>query len=155
MPNIKCSGTTKSGQPCQSWAVHHSDPPLCSAHLGRNRGAGAPVSNQNRLTHGFYSPTFTLKEIADILASADVPALTAEILAAQVAVRRVLEYLENNGGLNDKDFQASIALVFTGTSTIGRLLRSQRSLTGLASEEIAEAIATALDQLSIELGLDL
>ena len=103
-----CSATTKSGRPCRAWAVHYSDPPLCSSHSGRNQGAGAPESNKNRLTHGFYSRYFTLQEVSDLLSSADVPELAGEIIAAQIAIRRILAYLEQNGGIQDEDFQAAV-----------------------------------------------
>ena len=74
-----CSALTASGRHCRAWAVSGSDPPLCSAHAGRDKGAGAPFGNQNRLEHGFYSRYFTLQELADLLDTADIPALVAEI----------------------------------------------------------------------------
>jgi hypothetical protein len=155
MSNIHCSATTKSGRPCRAWAVHYTDPPLCSSHSGRTRGDGVPESNKNRLTHGFYSRYFTLQEVSDLFTSADVPVQPGESTAAQITLRRILAYLERNGDIKDEDFQAAVALVFTGTNTVGRFLRNQRCLKGLASEEIAVAIATVLDQISIELGLEL
>ena len=52
--NIPCSHTTRAGRPCRAWAVHGTDPPACSAHAGRNVGAGARPGNQNARTHSFY-----------------------------------------------------------------------------------------------------
>jgi uncharacterized protein YjcR len=67
----KCSHTTNSGRPCKAWAVEGTDPPACSAHAGRNVGAGAPAGNQNRQAHGFYAPTLTEEELSDLVTAAD------------------------------------------------------------------------------------
>ena len=152
---ILCSATTLSGRPCRAWSVHNTDPPLCSAHAGLNKGAGAPPGNRNRLTHGFYSRHYTLQEIADLLDLAEVPGLEDEITAARIAIRRLLAYLEENGRLPNRDFQAAIALVFTGTSTIGRLLRHQQILSGESADTISGGLATILNQLADDTGYDL
>ena len=167
MESRKCSATTCSGRPCsaltasgrrcRAWAVSGTDPPLCSAHAGRNVGAGAPMGNQNRLGHGFYSRYFSLQELADLLDTADIPALAAEISAAKIAVRRILAYLKENNGrhLPPDVFKAVIALVFIGTSTVGRLLRYQQALLDDVENVTEEAIAQALDELSERWDMDL
>jgi hypothetical protein len=42
IPSRPCSQLTAAGEPCRAWAIRGSDPPLCSAHAGRNIGAGTP-----------------------------------------------------------------------------------------------------------------
>ena len=153
----KCSATTCSGRPCRAWAVSGTDPPLCSAHAGRNVGAGAPLGNQNRLEHGFYSRYFSLQELADLLETADIPALAAEISAAKIAVRRILAYIEEHNGrhLPPEVFKAVISLVFVGASTVGRLLRYQQALLDDVENATEEAISLALDELSERWDIDL
>ncbi len=55
MPGQRCSAANPDGKTCRAWAVRGTDPPLCSAHAGRNAGAGASAGNQNARKHGFYS----------------------------------------------------------------------------------------------------
>lgn len=44
--NRRCSARTKTGAPCKAWAIHDSDPPLCSLHTRRV----LPTSDQRRCT---------------------------------------------------------------------------------------------------------
>jgi uncharacterized protein YjcR len=157
MSGRKCTASTQSGKPCRAWALRESDPPRCSAHAGRNQGAGAPKGNQNRLAHGFYSRFYTLEELADLLETADIPELAAEIATARIAVRRVLQFLHDQNGrhLDPQHFHASIALLFTGSSTVARLLRQQRAISGEAADTLTEALAAALEQVGDQLDLDL
>lgn len=149
----RCSATTKSGNPCKAWALIESDPPLCSAHSGRNSGAGAPQGNQNRTIHGFYGREYTLEEVADLVNHAIDDSLDDELAAARVATRRVLRQLHEE--LEASEYAALASLIFTGTNTIARLLRTQRSLRGESADGIAGAIATALDELANEWDIDL
>ena len=38
--NRRCTAVNKNGNTCQAWSKFDSDPPRCSAHAGRNVGAG-------------------------------------------------------------------------------------------------------------------
>ncbi|MDF1515787.1 MAG: hypothetical protein P1S60_18415 [Anaerolineae bacterium] len=52
---VICTATTRTGQPCRAWAVPGTDPPRCAPHGGAGAKPGAPVGNQNALTHGYYA----------------------------------------------------------------------------------------------------
>ena len=151
--NRKCSATTAKGVPCNAWAVRESQPPLCATHLKLTGGAGAPDSNQNRRTHGFYSSTYTVEELADLVSHAIDDSLDDELSATRVAVRRVLEQL--HGELPAEEYSRLASLIFTGANTIARLLRTQRVLSGDSADSISGAIAVALDELANEWNVDL
>ena len=53
--SLRCTATTRKGQPCRAWAVPGTDPPRCAAHGGVASKPGAPSGNQNAVTHGFYA----------------------------------------------------------------------------------------------------
>jgi hypothetical protein len=133
-----CSHHTASGQACKAWAVHGTDPPLCSAHAGRNVGAGARLDNENRRTHGFYAKAVTREELADLVAHEDSLSLTPEIACAPVAFRRLLHHLTTSGA-----------------RTVARLLHVQNELGGGPSDELPAAISKALDELGEEWDVDL
>ena len=163
---IPCSHTTAYGIPCRAFAVAGSDPPTCAAHAGRNVGAGAPPGNQNRTTHGFYSPVLRPDEIADLVTYADDLSLDDEIACARVALRRVLALLTtdtvspfedpaNQQRLTATDYARLAALALAGTRTVAKLLRDKRALSGEAADGISGAIAQALDELSTEWGVEL
>ena len=73
--------------------------------------------------------------------------------AARVAVRRVLTALEEQ--LTAGEYAELAGLIFTGTNTIARLLRTRRALAGQSADGIAGAIATALDELATEWNVEL
>jgi hypothetical protein len=150
----RCSHLTRAGQPCRAWAVHGTDPPACSAHAKRTQGAGAPEGNQNARKHGFYARTLSPDELADLLADADLN-LSAEIVCARVALRRVLEFLSSHhGDLSSADQVRAWGLVFHGARTVARLLRDLHALGG-DIDRFAEVTGQALDKLSDEWGIPL
>lgn len=149
----KCSGVKKNGERCQAWAVKGSDPPLCSAHAGRNVGAGAPVGNQNAAVHGFYGRVMTVQELADLVSHSADETLHDEIAATRVALRRVMQQLDEE--MEPGEYGRLAALIFRGAGTVARLLRANRALSGEAADGIAGAIGQALDELSSEMGVDL
>lgn len=116
-------------------------------------GAGAPDDNQNRRTHGFYSSTYTLEELADLVSHALDDSLDDELSATRVAVRRVIEQL--HAELPAEEYARLASLVFTGANTVARLLRTQRVLSGDSADSISGAIAVALDELASEWNIDL
>ena len=153
-PARRCTHTTAAGEPCRAWAIRDSDPPTCSAHAGRTRGAGAPSRNQNARKHGFYARTLSPDEIADLLADADLN-LKAEIACARVALRRVLEFLSNDPSqLSSADQIRACGLVFQGTRTVSRLLRDLHALGG-DIDRFDEITGQVLDDLGREWGIDL
>ena len=159
---------------CRNYAMRGRH--LCRAHLnfmlppsqgeGTSLGEGTfpgELSSQregpspgesNHLTHGFYSRHYTIQELADLLDKAEIPGLDEEITAARIAIRRLLSYLAENGPIPDRDFQAAIALVFTGAATIGRLLRHQQLLSGEAADTIAGGLGAIINQITADLEKD-
>jgi hypothetical protein len=155
----KCSYTTRAGAPCRSWAIPGTDPPACSAHAGRNVGAGAPPGNQNRRTHGFYAVALTRQELADLVAYAGDTTLDGEIACARVALRRVLNLLLSAGPegstLSPQEYGRLVALSLQATRTVARLLCIKRDLGDFAGDGPAALISSVLDELSAEWGVEL
>ena len=140
--NQKCTATTHAGQPCQAWAVHNTQPPLCSAHGGGNRPIGAPKGNTNALKHGFYA--------------ADPQAITIDDAIAGLVdkMRRLDTIIAETKG--NGDYLVRLFELYTqASSRLSRMLRDRRALSGDAADGIAGAIAQALDELGTELGVDL
>jgi hypothetical protein len=149
---IRCSATTRAGRPCRAWAILDSRPPLCSAHSGRNKGAGAPLGSQNARKHGFYGRQLTGRELSDLVQFAGDMSLDDEIALNRVLLQRLLAALETA----DAETLITIApLILSGTRAVGRLLRDQRALSGEAADGIAGALAQALDELGTEWGIEL
>jgi len=144
----RCTATNANGRPCRAWAVRDTDPPLCSAHAGRNVGAGAPLGNQNRTEHGFYGRILQNGEFLD-----------EEIGLVRVTLRRVMtrlgRYDLTQDDLTNEDLAKMAGLVMTGARTLARLLTAQRALSGRTPDGFLEVIGEALDELGPELGLQL
>ena len=155
----RCTATNANGRPCRAWAVRDTDPPLCSAHAGRNIGAGAPLGNQNRTEHGFYGRILQNGEFADLERCSDSPALDEEIGLVRVTLRRVMtrlgRYDLTQDDLSNEDLTKMAGLVMTGARTLARLLTAQRALSGRTPDGFLEVIGEALDELGPELGLQL
>jgi len=154
-PSRRCSHITRKGQPCRAWAMHGTDPPVCSVHAGL---AGAPPGNQYGRTHGFYSTVLEPDELADLVVYADDLSLDDEIAAARVGLRRVLSALtaaKDDGPASRQAYGHLAGLVFEGARTVARLLRDQRAISGDAAGGLSGAIAQALDELSVEWGIEL
>jgi hypothetical protein len=151
---MRCSAITRVGVECQASAVHGSNPPLCSAHLGRNAGAGAPAGNQNHRKHGFYGRYYTSEELEALQEFAADDSLDSEIGVVRVALRRALRVLEDESA--DPLLVAALTpLVFAGGRTVARLLRDRRLLSGEDADTIMREIAEALDSLGEEWGVRL
>lgn len=149
-----CGATTKTGIPCGAYAVRGSDPPRCSAHLGRNRGAGAPKGNQNRRTHGFYGRFYTVEELEALAVYAADDSLDSEIGVVRVALRRALRVLQDDG-TDPATVAALTPLVYAGGRTVARLLRDRRLLSGEDADTIMREMADALEELGNDWGVNL
>jgi hypothetical protein len=79
--------------------------------------------------------------------------LEDELAAARIAVRRVMEQLQEE--LTPGEYARMAGLVFTGANTISRLMRTQRVLDGQPADNLAKVIHKALDELAEEWGVDL
>jgi hypothetical protein len=124
-------------------------------------GAGAPLANQNRRTHGFYGTVLTRQELADLdTYSADTP-LDAEIACARVALRRIADFFcsidptqHDERCLTAADYARLAGLVFQGVRTVARLV-SIRSKLDPGPDVLEAAMHAALDELSEEWGIEL
>ncbi|MFC2030959.1 hypothetical protein ACFLWA_09550 [Chloroflexota bacterium] len=104
----------------------------------------------------FYSSVLEAGELADLVAFADDLSVDDEIACARIALRRVLTVLNTeDSSLSAPEFARLVALAFQGTSTIARLLRDRRAIRGDSADGMSGAIAQALDELSIEWGIEL
>ena len=142
-----CSRPTKAGNPCRAWSVAGTDPPTCAAHLPRTK---APPRD-----HGFYSTAVEPDELADLVSYAADMTIDDEIAVVRVALRRALSALNSPDPDSDVSFALDsfgrlAAVIFSGASTVARLLRARRALSGDAADGIAGAISQALDELSTD-----
>ena len=139
---------------CRAWAVRGSDPPLCAPHTKGK--VGAPVGNQNRRTHGFYSQYLHRDELADLVASAGEWSLEGEVAIARVALRRLMAYLARADELSPLDYTRVANVAFRGARTVARLMQEHYDLTQVTgTDELTQALNAALDSLSEEWGVEL
>ncbi len=150
--STRCSATTKAGRPCRAWAVRGTDPPRCAAHGGGKAPVGAPLGNQNALTHGFYSsrPPELPPGAPDLTR---IERIIADLAAKQVALSTYIDRHKHD--VPTPDLVEMLRLHGQNASRLGRLLRDKRALSGDAADGISAAIAQALDELGTELGADL
>lgn len=135
----KCTATTKTGRPCNAWAIRGSK--LCSTHSGRNMGAGAPAGNTNRLTHGFYGRQYTQQEAIDLQQLGEGNSLSDEIALLRIANRRAYSYISLNPDITANDFLPLFEAISTNSRAIARLLRDQKALASEAADGLAEVLA--------------
>jgi hypothetical protein len=82
--------------------------------------------------------------------------LDDEIACARIALRRALEFIQQDAEtLGREQYLRAAALIFHGTRTIARLLRDRYLLSTEAAEGIADFMNEALDLLSEQLGREL
>jgi len=146
----RCTATTKAGNPCKNWSMKKHD--LCSSHAGRNKGAGAPVGNQNAQKHGFYRSALTPQEVADLINHATETRIEDEIGIVRVLMRRLLAYLQQPDDhlLPFEALTAVTPLVLRGARTIAYMLNQSDTRRGF--DDIMQDV---LDDLAEELNADL
>lgn len=153
----KCTSTKSDGQPCKAWAVRNSDPALCNVHKRH-----APESTDQ--THpaevaktgcnvDVVEPgcPYTLEQIAGLLRQNADGSLEDELLIARLAVKRLMRHLEEQ--LTPHEFAHLAGVIFTGTNSIVRMLKSQQDLENHSAADLARAINQALDESSKEMGI--
>lgn len=143
-----CSAQTKAGKACKAWAIHGSNPPLCSAHAGR---AGAPPGNSNAVKHGYYSQEYDDHEVASLLAHGTNHTLTDELALTRVALMRLFAFITPEDGESPMPYVYSSVLphIFAGVRTVAALLRQMDQDDGQSPwDEI-------LDQMSDRLNINL
>ena len=92
----------------------------------------------------FYHRTYTIEEVADLIHLAIDHSLDDEVAAARVAVRRVMTQLKVE--LSPAEYARLATVIFTGTNTVGRLLRTGHELADKRTQEIMDAIARVLKE---------
>ena len=97
-----------------------SDPPLCPAHAGVQKGKGAPKGNRNALKHGMYLSILRPDEVRD-LEMVKSTSLMHELVLMRVALRRVAGYL-NEDGLPLEQVLAIAPVMSTMVRTLVRIL---------------------------------
>ncbi len=156
----KCTATTRTGRPCKAWAQRGSEPALCRAHADRPAGQekdpfliNPKKEEPQSEAELFYNRRFSSEELKALVGLALDRSLNGEVAITRVAIRRILNQLEEELGPEETAHLAT--LLFNGARTIAQLLRAQRALSGEAAEGISGAMAQALDELSTMKGIDL
>ena len=125
-----------------------SDPPLCAAHAGLNRGAGAPKGNKNAVKHGFYRPGLTRKEMAWLRKHGEEVTIEAELALVRVGLLRLATF-QIEEELNAEQHAAIVKLLVAGARAVAYLEKMIRDggIDGQWDE--------VLDELSGMMGVEL
>jgi hypothetical protein len=113
-PKINCTATNANGRPCSAWAMHKSNPPLCSAHAGIT---GAPQGNTNAVTHGYYQSGVTRAEMSALFTEAEKVTLIQEATLIRVVLNRLIKYVVKEDP-SAKELTTIAPLIFTGTRAL-------------------------------------
>ena len=112
--------------------MRDTQPPLCYFHFGRR--SLEQESDDKSHDKDFYSRTYTLEEVADLVYLALDHTLDDEVAAVRVAVRRVMQQLHEE--LTPTEYARLASAIFTGANTIARLVRTSRDLADDTRDEI-------------------
>ncbi len=106
------------------------------------------MSKRRRKSDRFYNDVFSAEELADIAHQLASPQRSTEMEVAvmRVMIRRVMERI------GAEDPGKSLPLILQGEDAICRALRTERVLSGEASDSLASAFATAVREMGEELG---
>jgi hypothetical protein len=101
----------------------------------------------------FYKEAYTYQEVADLVDLAVEGELNEELSVVRVALRRAMIRLGEQ--LSQAEYARLTSLVFSGATTIARLMQTRRALSLKAAQVIAMAMPKALDEISKEKNVDL
>jgi hypothetical protein len=129
---------------CRAWAMRGQ--PLCRAH---RRSPGQSQRTAQTPTGGLYEPFFTAPEWEQIRQELQSPqcSLDREVSLMRIMIRRVMERIGQD------DPAKALPLVRQAMDAICRALRTERVLSGEASDSLAAALGLALNEIGEELGL--
>jgi hypothetical protein len=146
-----------------AWARRDSQPPLCTSHFkhfesdsGKAGQLILPLIEERLPTdpnRNFYDRLFTPEEVTDMVSRVVSHSLNGEVAAARVALRRIMEQLEEE--LSPAEYARLAGLIFAGTNAIARLLQAQQSLSNQVAEGIVEAMREAMNELGRNMGVEL
>jgi len=100
-----------------------------------------------------YGQYYTEEEIDELVEHAVEYDLEDEIAALRIRISRIMKQLEEK--MTTEEYARLADLQFKGSSTIARLMRAQRAISGEAAEGISGAIGQALDEMANEWRIDL
>jgi hypothetical protein len=142
----RCSARRKDGRPCQAWAVHGSQPPLCASHR-------KPAAGDNQDAQAFDLHAYTLDELADHIYLQEEKSLRDELRFTQAGVLAILRQWKLE---KDRDeFARLLTLLFNGARTITGIIRAQEAAAKRDKDELPAHRAAALADIGAEWGLDL
>ena len=148
----RCTAIKNDGQPCNAWAVHGSQLALCRVHGeqgSRVWGSGevaAIDTGGKQEEKSFYSASYSLEELSDLVHLAMDHTLDDEVGAVRIAVRRVMAQMQEE--LTPAEYARMASTIFSGANAIARLLKTSRDLAEEMTVVIEEASFEALDDLS-------
>jgi len=127
---------------------------FCSAHA---QGALDTLSSEQAeadgtpqaALHSFYASAFSAEELSEIARQLESPQRSTEMEVAvmRVMIRRVMERI------GEEDPLKALPLIRQGVDAICRALRTERVLSGEASDSLSAAFAVALREIGEELGI--
>lgn len=139
-------GSRRCAEPgCRAWAMRGQL--LCRAH---RRSAGQAQHAGQAPAGRLYEQLFTAQEWEEIgqqLESAQ-RSLDEEVSLMRIMTRRVMERI------GQEDPAKALPLVRQAMDAICRALRTERVLSGEASDSLAAALGRALEEIGEELGLN-
>ncbi len=139
-------GSRRCDKPgCRAWAMRGQL--LCRAH---RRSSGQAQRAGQAPAGGLYEQLFTAQEREQIgkqLESAQ-RSLDEEVSLMRIMIRRVMERA------GEDDPSRALPLVRQAMDAICRALRTERVLSGEASDSLAGALGRALNEIAEELGLN-
>jgi glucans biosynthesis protein len=143
--NRRCTAVNKNGKACKAWTVFGSDPPRCSAHAGRNVGAGAPKGNTNALKHGLYRSQLTVEE-EDLLDSyGGEKSLQNELAMARLQVSRLVGY-QSREDVPIEQKAKMAPMIISGLRAIAYLARQTAEMEeGIDWDAVLDSVGEQLD----------
>lgn len=103
---------------------------------------------------GVYHRLLSDQQVVDWLAYDCNATLGDETASNRIMLQHLLIYLQQTDDISMPEVVKIAALVFRGARAVTTVLRDEKALSGEAADGIAGAVGRALDELSMELGLE-
>ena len=149
-PHIWASVLTTTAQASPCWSSWHSPPPPTAYTFSPyaawpcpmpKRKRGGQPGNDNARRHGYYAtPAHKIESIGDII---------TDLAARMEQLSGIIDQAIDEGA-HLPELATLFSLHAQTASRLGRLLRDQRALSGIAADTLAGAIAMALDEIATE-----
>lgn len=183
MEKRRCTALRKDGKPCRAWAVHKglqvgparpggaggdgkARPALCSAHGGlapfsaveatvSEKGTLEPIVVEAFQAGRFYDDLYKDHEFAALQVMEHEMSVMGEVGLVRVALRRLMVDFGTEHGLAPSEMNERAVVLFRGAEAVARMVQLERGLAPEDEDEIPEWMASALDDLGEEYGLEL